>query len=97
MSLIDNLLNLATSARVRLWLRLRYPGWYITEEIAENMKVLSKQRIQQILQEDFDKGLVERRQRKTNKPGPSPFEYSIIPRFYIDFSDEQIKKIKKIE
>ena len=60
------------------------------------MPVLSKQRIQQILQEDFEKGLVERRRRKTGKPGPSPFEYSVSPVLFKDFSVEEINKIKKL-
>lgn len=96
MTLLDTLLNLATSARVRLWLRLRYPQWFTTGEIASGIPVITRVRVQQIVQTDFENGLVKRRRRETGKPGPSPYEYSVSPALFTDFTEEELDSIRTL-
>jgi len=96
MSLINFLLNLTALSRIRLWLRLHYPGWYTTEEIAKELPIFSKQRIQQILQNASSSGLVHRRDRKTNKPGPNPYEYQVPPLLFNELEDEQLERLDDI-
>lgn len=97
MSVVEALLNMASNTRVRLWLRLHYPGWFTVDEISSGLPLFSKTRVQQLVQQEFEKDLVERRRRDTGKPGPNPFEYRVSPRLFRDLTEETIQKILKLD
>ena len=94
--MIARLLNFTATARIRLWLRLRYPSWYTVEEISGGLPLFSKQRIQQVLQESYRLGLVYRRRRRTSKPGPNPYEYQVPPLLFNELNDEELMKLKEL-
>ena len=97
MSLAVRLINMAVNARIRLWLRLRYPNWFTVDEVAGNLTLLSKQRIQQILQREFEAGKVSRRRRNTSNPGPNPFEYQVSPILFSDLNEGELDKLRNLE
>jgi predicted transcriptional regulator len=76
-SLIDEILNIPSAARIALWLWLREPNWFTTEEIAQGLPLLTKSRVQQVVQEMYSKNLIERRIRETHNRGPDPYEYRL--------------------
>ena len=90
---IDTLLNLASGARIRLWLLLRSPDWFTVEEIANGLPLFSKQRVQQILKNEYDRESVLRRERETGKPGPRPFEYQVTRQLFTDVDNVTLEKI----
>ena len=96
MSLVDVLLNLASEVRIRLWLRLRYPEWFIVSEIAAGLPLFSRPRVQQIIQGEFEASRVNRRRRVTGNPGPDPYEYQVPPNLFNDLSEPIISKLKLI-
>ena len=93
---IDILLNLASGARMRLWLLLRYPRWFTIEEIAKGLPLFSKPRVQQLLKNEYDRNRVLRRERETGKPGPRPFEYQVTRQLVTDVDSIALEKIIEI-
>ena len=96
MSIISSLLNLTGPARVRLWLRLRYPGWYTVEEITAGLFLYSKQRVQQFAQQGSEQGIILRRRRDTGKRGLGPYEYHVTPLMFKELNDSIIAQLEKI-
>lgn len=94
MSIISSLLNLTGPARVKLWLRLRYPGWFTTEEISASLFLYSKQRVQQFVQQGAENGSILRRRRKTEKRGLGPYEYHVSPMMFKELNDAVISKLE---
>jgi len=93
LDVLDALLNLASETRIKLWLRLRYPDWYIVDEISHGLPLFSRQRIQQILQRECDSQRVVRRRRVTNNPGPNPFEYQVPPNIFTDLDERILERV----
>lgn len=77
-NLVDILLSYPGAARVAVWMWLRHPKCFTAREVSEGMLLLSHSRIQQILRWMYSRGLVERKPRETNNPGPEPYEYRLV-------------------
>lgn len=93
---IHVLLNLTSSARVRLLLFLRYPSWFTVEEISQGLLLFSRQRIQQILQREYESQRVLRRRRESDNPGPNPFEYQVTPAMFTDIDQSILNQILRL-
>jgi hypothetical protein len=66
---------------------MRYPDWFIVDEISRGLPFFSRQRIQQILQRASYSQQVVRRRRVTENPGPNPFEYQVPPPLFTDVNE----------
>ncbi len=71
------LLKGSLRGRISLFLWRSEEKSYTSEEIANGMTDVTKQRIQQMLQKMTENEVLDREIRKTNRPGPNPYEYQL--------------------
>lgn len=81
------LLNGTVRGRIAIFLWRRYPKAFTVDEINDKLRLISRSRIQQVLQNMYNRDVVDRKRRLSSRRGPNPYEYGLTPLLCRIFND----------